>query len=506
MTVRKCIFLALVASLILFLVACAVGGGPQTIAKEAFEQWAEEAGIPYEDVRYETLSDDGTFATVRVTAFFRESAEAGWREMQADVECRKLAGEWRCDEHLSFTLSEAEQERILAAQNATATVMMAAQNATATTIMATHIAAQATATADYERMVRVTETAWAVATATAQSAIATQTAATIEQQAGPIYHEALSAYESQDWWLAYYYLQQVARIDASYRDTELLLQEIETEHPQGHILVADGGNIYLMDAWGKQTQQIETGRVASLSPSGQKIAFVRGNYLRVGALEGDHPSVFEFDLNVEQRPFVVWSPDEHSLLIPVDVPQHGCKRGVVLFNIDNNQLEEIIPADSRYGGEHCSIVGWATWNPTGNRIAFAAGWNPVGWYGRGFQGGAIVWVIDLESGTAIEIGRAYGSSFSWSPDGQLIAFVGGYGSLYTMSPDGSNAQLVVDEDGLEIIDNVIHVTWSADGKSLLCVRDAGTWTDELWVVDPDGSSAIQIAEYQIVEAPPSWGE
>jgi hypothetical protein len=504
----RSIFPILLSSLIVLLIACSVGGvtgqitgAPKSQAKEAFEQWAGETGIPYEDVRYETLSDDGTFATVRVTAFFAESPETGWREMQADVECRKVAGEWRCDEYLSFALSQAEQERILQDQNATATALMATQ-----------IAAQATATGQGLQMASATETALAGATATGESLLATETATAIEEQAGPIYQEALIAYDAEDWWQAYYCLRQVVTIDASYADASSLLRTIETEHPQGRILVTDGENIYLMDPWGQELTQVETGSVAALSPSGEKLAFVRGTHLRVGPLDGDHPVVLDFDLYVDQAPFVVWSPDQSTLLLPIDSTDRynvGCRRGAVRFDVENNQVDEIISADNRFSKAECrveydccSVVGSATWDPSGSRIAFTAALSPLS-----FSDGAAMWVLDLNTGTTTEIGTAYSPTIAWSPDGQSIAYLGIYGRLYTMSPDGSNARPLVDEDGLQVLGNYVsHVTWSPDGTKLLCVKHAGTWTNELWVVHRDGSSAIKIRELTtiIVDRPPTW--
>ncbi len=128
MKTRDCAFLFLLAG-VLFLVSCSVGGA-QSAARGAFEEWAQEAGIPYTDVGLETLSDDGTFATVRVTALFRESAEGGWHEMQADIECRQVAGEWECNQYLHFTLSETERERIAQAQEATDTAILTTESMT----------------------------------------------------------------------------------------------------------------------------------------------------------------------------------------------------------------------------------------------------------------------------------------------------------------------------------------------------------------------------------------
>jgi len=112
--------------------------GPQVAAKEAFEQWAQQAGIPYRDVRYETLRDDGTYAAVRIVAQFRQAADAPWLENEAEVECRKVGEQWQCESWMYWQLTKAEQERVAAA---TATAS-AASFATAT--------AEAAATATLE--------------------------------------------------------------------------------------------------------------------------------------------------------------------------------------------------------------------------------------------------------------------------------------------------------------------------------------------------------------------
>jgi len=133
---------------------------------EDFEEWAESTGIPFEDARYEILNDDGTFATVRITATIRENEQSGWREMQSDIECRVVAGEWRCDPALHFVLSQAEQERLAVAREATSTA-----------VAATRTAQEATATAEWNQVVDATATGSARRTLTAVSADATAVSA-----------------------------------------------------------------------------------------------------------------------------------------------------------------------------------------------------------------------------------------------------------------------------------------------------------------------------------------
>lgn len=483
------------------LTACgAPSGSLKAAARAAFERWTQDAETPYSDVRYRTVSDDGTFATIRIMAFFRPEAEAGWREMQADLECRKVTGEWQCDPSLNFTLSAAEQERLAKTLSATATVVAATRIAAAEATQTAQVAANATATAEWGARKRATETAVVAATATVQSARATQTAVAIDQQLAPLYQQALSAYKSEDWWLAGYYLRQIAQVQASYRDTDMLLQKIETEHPQGHILVTESrGNIYLMDAWGTEMQQIETGSVATFSPDGESIAFIRGNYLRIGPLHGEHPVVLDLQLTADAPPFVSWSPDGKSLLIPVDRPVRlapSGERGIGLFNIESGHVQEIVRANSKeFGGDIWLIILGATWTPEGNRIGFVQGWLSI----------PTMWVLDLASGTSMEIGMTPGRSFGWSPDGDLIAYRGRRG-LYTMHADGSNAKPVINADGLPIdeIEYTLEVTWSPDGSKVLCVVCAGTWRYELWVVDPDRSYAVEIATFRGIDVPPSW--
>jgi len=118
---------------------------PEAAAKAAFEIWAQEAGIPYRNERYNGIYNDGTFATIHIRAEFRKRLEYPWLENEAELECKKVAKEWECERRMYFQLTQAERARQQRMAMATATAQAAAWAATAT---AEALSREATATAE----------------------------------------------------------------------------------------------------------------------------------------------------------------------------------------------------------------------------------------------------------------------------------------------------------------------------------------------------------------------
>jgi len=77
---------------------------PEEAAAAVLEVWARDTASPFRNDRYEILTNDGTFSTVRITAEFREAAESDWVEKSADTECRNISGKWQCETSLWFYL------------------------------------------------------------------------------------------------------------------------------------------------------------------------------------------------------------------------------------------------------------------------------------------------------------------------------------------------------------------------------------------------------------------
>ena len=84
--------------LLMLTLACGLlpSDDPEIAAKTAFEKWAQQAGVPYKNVVYQTIHNDGTFATVRLQATLKESPIEDWLDKTADIECRHVKSEWQC--------------------------------------------------------------------------------------------------------------------------------------------------------------------------------------------------------------------------------------------------------------------------------------------------------------------------------------------------------------------------------------------------------------------------
>jgi formylglycine-generating enzyme required for sulfatase activity len=98
--------------------------GVTAAAQQAFEAWAQGQGEPYRDVQMAVQENDGYFALVRVTAWFRPARTAPWEEREAEVECRRVGQTWQCNEWFEFRLTEGEAARQV---QATATAVAAAR-------------------------------------------------------------------------------------------------------------------------------------------------------------------------------------------------------------------------------------------------------------------------------------------------------------------------------------------------------------------------------------------
>lgn len=109
-----------IAVVALLLSACGAPG-PESAARVEFEKWAKNNGVPYQNVQVRATQKDETFATVRVTAEFRDSPESSWVEQEAENGCRKVGQEWQCDRNFSFKPTA----RFFASATATAQAVIA---------------------------------------------------------------------------------------------------------------------------------------------------------------------------------------------------------------------------------------------------------------------------------------------------------------------------------------------------------------------------------------------
>jgi len=107
--------------LAVLLVSCSIGNSPESVALAAAEKHFQSQGIPYKDLSVLILKNDGTYATVRVVAWVRPTAQSHWEEESADIEVRNVGGQWRANTNIVFDSTPAEQQRKQDRERATAT-------------------------------------------------------------------------------------------------------------------------------------------------------------------------------------------------------------------------------------------------------------------------------------------------------------------------------------------------------------------------------------------------
>jgi Tol biopolymer transport system component len=225
---------------------------------------------------------------------------------------------------------------------------------------------------------------------------------------------------------------------------------IETADPNGTDVVrlTDGVN----DSW------------ATWSPDGTKIVFssTRSDPTIEGCLPGfphefgcptdiyvmssDGSNVVRLTDDPAEEFMPVWSPDGSRIAFVRNTQGTPVMSPVIFtMNPDGTDVRQI---SSGVGGSDF----WPSWSPDGTQVVFAAIRN--GDWG--------IWVVDADGSNEHMIlggtGAGYVDNPVWSPDGNLIAFVGNLSvddyspddALYVMRPDGTDVTPIADAPGIGV--------------------------------------------------------
>ncbi len=142
------------------------------------------------------------------------------------------------------------------------------------------------------------------------------------------------------------------------------------------------------------------------------------------------------------------------------------------------------------------------WSPDGTQILFASD----------RDGDYDVYRLQVNTGEVVNLtlnSPAQDFHPSWSPDGQHILFSsdrdGSYYQIYRMAADGSNVQQVAVVPG----NNAFYPRYSPNGAKISFMRASITivacdWNWDIWVMDADGSSQVQITSQLGGDFYPNW--
>ncbi len=271
------------------------------------------------------------------------------------------------------------------------------------------------------------------------------------------------------------------------------------------------------------------------SPNGKYVAIV-GAWGVGGILSTSNGKYEPFSQSLGRINFFNWFPDNRQILfadeignllladpltgeyIPIFVPTYGIVRGAaaspdgkyIVFAYDNGvEPLGIWIIDSQGRNKQLLSEGMGSnfsWSPNGEKIAF---------YAQGLEvmnaDGSDRHSIDDK----INLPLCYSLSPAWSPDSRNLAVVTSDPETYCNkiwddTIFQSNSQIYViditasrDQAILAIIKNSIDPTWSPDGSQLVCISNK-SGKPNLWILSKDGSDKKQLTDGNEKIRFPAW--
>lgn len=254
------------------------------------------------------------------------------------------------------------------------------------------------------------------------------------------------------------------------------------ETPAGRILFVRDGNLWLWNAGNsRQFSEGHTWHQPAFSPGGKEIAYVywADNFSDIFVIAADGSSTRRLTKGQSSslpdniwafRPS--WSPNGERIAYVSDATSQFNQ--VWLMNPDGENRRQLTSEMSGF-----QWVDSLTWEPSGARIAVTAA--------RAMGEPSHIYVIDVAEGSSEKLSTQTNGAFdpAWSPDGDMIAYIGRPGQVGTLWVSNLDGTKTAQLDKLQYVRSP---AWSPDGKSL-AVLATHSGIFEIWIVPVNRTDA-----------------